>query len=66
VSGSHQLTDFPGDFKDLEGRSSEVIWPLLESVVVSVRVEETEKRSEIVFNFPSGCVVMWKNEPSSG
>lgn len=66
VSTSHQLTDFPGDSKDLESRSSEVVWPLLESTVCSVMVEKTEKRSEIIFNFSSGCVVMWKNEPSCG
>lgn len=66
VSTSHQLTNFPGSNRDLEGRSSEVIWPLLESAIVSVRVEETERRSEIIFNFPLGCVVIWKNEPSSG
>ena len=66
ISTSHQVTDVPGGNSDLEGRSSEVIWPLLESTVDSVRVEETERRSEIIFSFPLGCIVMWKNEPSSG
>ncbi len=66
VSTPHYLANAPSSELDAESSTTELVWPLLESSVVAVRVSNTDSRGEVVFQFPEGSLVFWAPRPSEG